>query len=501
MTLDICNLDCIHPESGEVFTVNLSEEDMQGKAWHVKMPPGEKGHEYIGCTQFHRGGRPQSQYQPDKDYLCVSMFVPTPGRSEMINGNHQISWELHPQQIDFLISYFDNLDKGIVTRPLVINFCDESPKLKDILPQIYSCMQLFDTPVEKVAISGLNFAGQRAVNVYAKRENVDPLKYVVMWNMTGHMDHVPMENRIRRVDEGKPNATYHFVDNKEEFWNLKAHTFTFLNRRYAPIRALALWSLYLQGIWKYKFMISAFPPLQFHKIGNEEHGILSYFTEDYFRSVLQSIGPTMRNELTTETHADFVKKFNIGKTVPGDHRFIGGIESKYAPNMESGYLWYTIETVADHKERNVFYTEKMLKPMLYGQGLIAYAQPGMIQKFKDMGFYTLAEELGFSEDYDNERDNEKRMKMISIEIAKLCEVPLLDMHERWLSAKDKIIHNQKMIACQLTNVRNNYWDNMCESTNEQLRAPYDAKKLMEKQTYDVIEEYQKLFKIEDIIDN
>ena len=44
MTLDICNLDCIHPESGEVFTVNLSEEDMQGKAWHVKMPPGEKGH-------------------------------------------------------------------------------------------------------------------------------------------------------------------------------------------------------------------------------------------------------------------------------------------------------------------------------------------------------------------------------------------------------------------------------------------------------------------------
>ena len=58
-----------------------------------------------------------------------------------------------------------------------------------------------------------------------------------------------------------------------------------------------------------------------------------------------------------------------------------------------------------------------------------------------------------------------------------------------------------MIACQLTNIRNNYWDNMCESTNEQLRTPYDAKKLMEKQTYDVIEEYQKLFKIKDIIDN
>ena len=100
---------------------------------------------------------------------------------------------------------------------------------------------------------------------------------------------------------------------------------------------------------------------------------------------------------------------------------------------EDSYLWYPTETVADPKERNIFYTEKFLNPMMYRQGLIAYAQP-MVETFKQLGFYTLAEELGFSEEYDSVEDNEKRMKMIPKEITKLRSTAI-DMHERWLSAK------------------------------------------------------------------
>ena len=51
--------------------------------------------------------------------------------------------------------------------------------------------------------------------------------------------------------------------------------------------------------------------------------------------------------------------------------------------------------------------------------------PGMVETFKQLGFYTLAEELGFSEEYDSVEDNEKRMKMILKEITKLCEVPII----------------------------------------------------------------------------
>ena len=502
MALDIKKLPCIHAEDfDDEFFIDLTKQDLDGKAWHLKLPEGEKGHEYVGCTAFHRGGAAQSLFSPDEDFLVISLFVPTPGRSEMRDGNISVSWELHPQQLDFLIAYFEAMDKGEVSRPLVINFCDESPKLKDILPQIYSCMQLFDIAVDKVILSGMNFAGQREVNMYAKKENVDPLKYVTMWNMSGHMDLSYIEKRLARHNGFDDGEIVEYKEPDEEFWQVKQNTFTFLNRRYAPIRAIALWSLYLAGSWKYKSIVTAFPPVKYFRIGSSDSGVTSYFTEDYFRGILKSTAPTMRNELTTDSFNDFIRKYNFGKTLPGDHSFIGGVESRYAPRMEESYLWYSIETVADQKERNIFFTEKFLKPMMYGQGLIAYAQPGMIETFKQLGFYTLAEELGFSEEYDSVEDNEKRMKMISKEITKLCQVPLLDMHERWLTAKPKILHNQKMIATQLTNLRNLYWDRLCESTNNQLREPYNADALRERQTTHVIEEYQKFLKYDSLDDN
>ena len=48
-----------------------------------------------------------------------------------------------------------------------------------------------------------------------------------------------------------------------------------------------------------------------------------------------------------------------------------------------------------------------------------------------------------------------------------------------------------MIATQLTNLRNLYWDKLCEFTNNQLRKPYNADELRERQTAHVIEETQK----------
>ena len=117
----------------------------------------------------------------------------------MHNGNMSVSWELQSQQIDFLIAYFEAMDKGEVKRPLVINFCDESPKIKRHTAQIYLVCNYLIYPIEKVILSGMNFAGQREVNIYAKKENVDPLKYVNMWNMTGHMDLTYIEKQLKDI--------------------------------------------------------------------------------------------------------------------------------------------------------------------------------------------------------------------------------------------------------------------------------------------------------------
>ena len=54
--------------------IHPTQEDLEGKAWHLKLPHGEKGHEYVD-VQHSRGGAPNVFYIPDKDFLVISLFV------------------------------------------------------------------------------------------------------------------------------------------------------------------------------------------------------------------------------------------------------------------------------------------------------------------------------------------------------------------------------------------------------------------------------------------
>ena len=77
MALDIKKLPCIHAEDwDDEFFIDLTQEDLEGKAWHLKLPNGEKGHEYVGCTASIRGGASKVFIFPDKDFLVISLFVP-----------------------------------------------------------------------------------------------------------------------------------------------------------------------------------------------------------------------------------------------------------------------------------------------------------------------------------------------------------------------------------------------------------------------------------------
>mgnify|MGYP003642025040 CR=1 FL=1 len=509
MDLDITKLPCVDQNTKEKFTIDLTAEDMAGKCWTLELPLGIEGHELVSCTEVHRGGYSKHR-DINESITSMSFFIPTPGRSEMHDGSPKVTWEFHPQHLDFMIAYFDGLDQGIIDRPLVINFCDESPKLEQCIPQLFSCMQMFDIHPSKVIILGQNFDGQEIINQYAKKENTDPVQYVVNWNMHGHLDTHKLEEAVDGIGSSYAavngamqisKSEYSHIPFKDTYWEtVKNSTFTFLNRRFSESRLVALWALYLADTWKYKSIVSAFPPQIFHKIGKAD-GIGQFFIEDYFRTVLTKRAPMMRNQLTPSTFKEFTKQYRIGESLPGDHPYIGAIESKYAPNMENSYIWYTCETVADHENTNTFFTEKVLKPMVYGQGLMLAGQQGMIKKFKQLGFHTLAEELGFSEAYDDEPDYEKRVKMISAELSKLCQVPLLEMHERWLTARDKIIENRKRMACQLTNIDGNYWDNLCKFTNSKIKEQYDADKLREQTTEDVFKVYQNMFYLEQFVDN
>ena len=498
MAVNVLNLDCVDHRSNEPYRFDVSNPQTFGEIFSVRLPEGLRGHTLIESMGTHRGGvSPDNSIE--QEILTVSFFLATSGRYDLATGSGP-HWNLHEQQLDFLISYLEHLHAGTVTRPLLINFCDESPQLEEILEQIHSCMQLFDTPIEQVMLSGMNFDGQQTCNKYATKENIKPLQYVIFYNMSGHMRWEDLEDIIiRPIYEGE-HATnmFYYNDDSDDWTTVKKNTFTFLNRRFANIRALALWALYIEGTWMFKNIISAFPPLFYFKIGTATHNATKFCTLELMESLTRKYAPLYKNQLHDTSFRDFIKKYKVGESLEGDAPFIGGEESKWAPSMTDSYLWYAVESVADQKEINTFFTEKTLKPMLYGQGLILLSQPGMIAKFKQFGFHTLAEELGFSEDYDNEEDMGLRIQMISKEIAKLCEVPLSVMHERWLSAKPKIIENKKRIACMLTNMPDNYWKNAVESCNKNIRKSYNEVDILNTTTSDTLETCRNLFEIEKI---
>ena len=96
--------------------------------------------------------------------------------------------------------------------------------------------------------------------------------------------------------------------------------------------------------------------------------------------------------------------------------------------------------------------------MAYGQALVVHAQPGFLKAFKQLGFYTLADELGIDESYDDIQDEGERLKFIANEIIKISKVPTLELHERYVLLEDKINHNRKLMWCMLSNISQNFTD-------------------------------------------
>lgn len=500
MALNLTKLDVLKFEGGTTLEspkkaiFDVTDPETFGHTFSLPLPDNAKGHELVGSHGIHRGGV-APYLDIEKEILCVSFFIATSGNYDLPTGEGPF-WRLKDQQLDFLIGYLELLDSGKATRPIVINFCDESPQLEEIIEQIHSCMLLYDTPADKVMLSGMNFDGQVTLNKFAKKENCSPLKYILFYNMSGHMRWQDLENIIDVKKTDGYRITY---NNKCDDWTtVKHNTFTFLNRRFAHVRALALWALYVEGSWMYKNIVSAFPPLKYFKIGVQTQTAEYYCTEPLLESLTKELAPNYKNQLHKTSYNDFMNKFKVGQSLEGDAPYIGGEESKWAPNMTDSYVWYTVETVADQKETNTFFTEKLLKPMMYGQGLILFSQPGMIAKFKQLGFHTLAEELGFSEDYDNEENMGLRLQMISKELVRLSQIPLPEIHKRWRSAEDKIIENKKRVACMLTNIPENYWYNAIKDCDKNIREPYNEQALFNLSTSDVLKNYRNLFDVDKI---
>ena len=111
-------------------------------------------------------------------------------------------------------------------------------------------------------------------------------------------------------------------------------------------------------------------------------------------------------------------------------------------NMKDWYSQTYVNLVTEtFFGRNVFLSEKIFKPLSNLQPFIVLGDYGTLAELKRLGFKTF--EPFIDESYDLEIDPKERIRKIEIEIEKLKNKSIEEIHEWYYSIKDILLHNQK----------------------------------------------------------
>jgi len=496
--IDVTQLQTAHNN----LVIDLRSDDIdQFSVWQIESNLPNHTHPLIQSNDpvFRLRGYTQDYFakiRSDKKIIAVEFFIPTNGYANFDSaGNLFTDWSLRDQQLEFVISYFEHFNE--IDKDLVISFCDESPDITNVLETLYSLMAIYDIPEHRVILMGHNFAGQEIVNNFAKENGEVPLKYIVGWWMLGHMN----TSHIEGLCEYYSDNTYSI---KPLDKTPKQNTFIFLNRRETSNRLALSWLLWERRIKAYDNIISVCPPLRLFGLDvnrdtatPSEGEVRNHYTPIFFQTLLKSFSYPDLDSITELKVKLFVEEMRVGKVLEGDHAYIGDIESKFIPQDNNAYIWLTCESTSELKNKNLFFTEKVLKPMVYGQALVVFAQPGFIKAFKKLGFYTLADELGVDESYDDIINDGDRLKFIADQMEKVSKIPLLEMHEKWLACENKINHNKKIIFSMLSNLRvKNFMDNQSRYIVSHL-----VDQLEHSSTDEALKSYKNFVKFDMFIDN
>jgi|15BtaG_2_1085339.scaffolds.fasta_scaffold01117_4 hypothetical protein len=91
------------------------------------------------------------------------------------------------------------------------------------------------------------------------------------------------------------------------------------------------------------------------------------------------------------------------------------------------------------ERRYHFFSEKIYKPFLLGHPILFLGQVGALDCLRSDGFETFPE--FFDESYDQIEDPLERIYKVTDEVKKLCRLTLEELHTKYYSIEDKLIHN------------------------------------------------------------
>ena len=114
--------------------------------------------------------------------------------------------------------------------------------------------------------------------------------------------------------------------------------------------------------------------------------------------------------------------------------------------LKQNYLdsYFNIVTETCFAEGQVFFTEKILKPLMCLQPFIVLSSPNYLKKLKELGFKTF--DSLWDESYDEIQDNEDRLIKIFNLILKISQWSLEECEKNYKSVLDICIYNRDHLS-------------------------------------------------------
>ena len=185
--------------------------------------------------------------------------------------------------------------------------------------------------------------------------------------------------------------------------------------------------------------------LYFYKFNLLDKGYLSYLFENRWKLNPKQIF----NDINKFISSDIPESLNLDeiyKLLP----YKNFIESSATPGLNfltlqdfynQSALSIELETyVENHHNWNPGFTEKTIRPLMFGTPFLLYGPTGSLQTLKTLGFETYSDI--FDENYDTIENHQKRLKMIINEVERLSKLSLNEITALRNSVRDISEHNQ-----------------------------------------------------------
>jgi len=308
---------------------------------------------------------------------------------------------------------------------LVINYGTEGVFGIDFFSNLYEILEAYNIPENKVILLS---SAVDIESIHKKVRNHNPKKIKVFywpWSLRYK------SQELKRIHDGDDYKFWDSIDQPNTIvteididnTKIRDTKFLLMNRRLRPQRMILLCML---GI-------------DFIKNNLVSYDIKLFDRENDLDFYSHHAGDDVATELYNNS-IDIIK--NKIQTIDYDD-----INSVWGFNFENKkpYLdsYISIVTETNFYEEGLYLSEKTWKPIGHLQPFIQVNKSGALKELHSLGFKTFSPFI--NEEYDNEPDDNKRIKMISSEIHRLNNLSTSEIHLWYHSILDILIHNQEVL--------------------------------------------------------